>query len=94
MIDIGPGVLVECVDGMFVHFGTAPIKTPRAGVIYTVREVVWDDCIVLEEIKNPVVNFPGGGRGESGFLMRRFKLVDKPSIEVFRDMAVKPPVDA
>lgn len=84
MTDIGPGDLVVCVDD---SQGSDPVITyPVRGMIYTVRELdhtPGDPAIYLCEIVNPLRHYLQG-YCEAAFLLRRFRPIRKPSIEILR----------
>lgn len=94
--DIGPGTLVECVEGDF-----RPVRehAPKLRGVYTVREVLPETyvdpphvTIRLREIVNRPQRYREGFR-ECSFDINAFRPVNDDSLDVFRQAIKDAPVD-
>ena len=98
MSNLRVGQKVVCIDFPYAPLQQAIIRAtgtevPVPGKIYTVRWIRISEedglpYVRLEEIVNPIINWPGYAPGECRFGARRFRpIVSKPtSIAVFKAM--------
>lgn len=75
------GQKVRCIDDVFAYGDKIYLNKPKAGQIYTVRDVSGmernnghDWYVTLQEIYNPALP-----HGEPSFAARRFELVETPT---------------
>jgi hypothetical protein len=87
------GQVVVCIDDdglpIPLHDDEVARECPREGSVYTIRDVLRVQKhvgLLLEEIRNPPVQWKCGDLRELAFFARRFRPAKTTSIETFKAM--------